>query len=162
MKNPRLALGATAALAVLVTGTYLSSAAATPGSTGALAPVQANVVSGVLAGSGSGPAKVSQDGVELKTKTRTTVTTFDLTYPVGGFSGWHAHPGIVVAVVVEGEVERRTACGTETFTVGQSFTETGAHHVSNTGDVPAVLSITRIYPTDRTDNRIDLPEPRCS
>lgn len=162
MKNPRLALGATTAVAVLVTGTYLSSAAATPASTGDLAPVQTDVVSGELAGTENGPATVSQDGVRLRTTTPTTVTTFELTYPVGSFSGWHSHPGIVVAVVEEGSVTRRTKCRSEVFTAGQSFTETGPHHVSNAGDVPAVLSITRIYPTDGGPGRVDEPEPRCS
>ncbi|MGW6130057.1 hypothetical protein ACWFNE_08535 [Cellulomonas sp. NPDC055163] len=167
MKNTRLTLGVPLALAVLATGAYLASAGstavATPPAPSPSAPSSANLVTGELAGSENGPAKVSQDGIELKTKTPTTVTTFELTYPVGSYSGWHSHPGIVVAVVKEGVVERRTGCGAgEVFGPGQSFTETGLHHVSNVGEVAAVLSITRIYPTASTVGRIDQPAPRCS
>jgi quercetin dioxygenase-like cupin family protein len=162
MKNPRLALGATLALVVLATGTYLSSASATPASTGDLAPRQADVASGVLVGSEDGPRTVSQDGVGLTTTAETTVTTFELTYPVGSSSGWHSHPGIVVAVVKEGSVARRTGCTEVVFSEGESFTETGPHHVSNAGEVDAVLSITRVYPTGSTVGRIDEPAPRCS
>ncbi|WP_258724268.1 hypothetical protein [Cellulomonas sp. NS3] len=167
MKNMRLTIGVPLALAVLATGAYLASAGstavATPPAPSPSAPSSANLVSGELAGSENGPAKVSQDGVELKTKTATTVTTFELTYPVGSYSGWHSHPGIVVAVVKEGVVERRTGCGAgDVFGEGQSFTETGLHHVSNAGEVDAVLSITRIYPTASTVGRIDQPAPRCS
>jgi hypothetical protein len=65
--------------------------------------------------------------------------------------------------VKQGVVERRTGCGAgEVFGEEQSFTETGLHHVRNAGDVPAVLSITRIYPTASTVGRIDQPAPRCS
>ena len=111
----------------------------------------------------SGPNKVSQDGIELKTKTETDVTTFDLTYPPGSFSGWHAHPGIVLVVVKSGSVVRQTDCGPgETFTVNDAFTEVGPHYVSNPGSEPAVLSITRIYPTSAESTpRIDLPAPVC-
>jgi hypothetical protein len=67
------------------------------------------------------PMKVSQDGIELKTKSETTVTTFDLTYPPGSFSGWHSHPGIVIVVVKSGTVIRQTGCDAgETFTVGDT------------------------------------------
>ncbi|MFS0705023.1 hypothetical protein AB6N23_10925 [Cellulomonas sp. 179-A 9B4 NHS] len=93
------------------------------------------------------------------------MTTFDLTYEGGEYSGWHAHPGIVVAVVTAGSVVRQAPgrhgrCATETFTVGDAFTEVGAHHVANASATePAVLSITRIHPTSATEGRVDLPAP---
>lgn len=149
-----------AVLAVLCTTGLGTVAFATAGS-GNL--IQSDVASGTLDGTESGPNKVSQDGVELKTKTETDVTTFDLTYPPGAFSGWHAHPGIVIVVVKEGSVVRQTSCAPgETFTVGDAFTEVGPHYVSNPGTVPAVLSITRIYPASaELTPRIDLPAPVC-
>lgn len=167
MTTTRLTLGVPLALAVLATGAYLSSggssAVATPPAPSPSAPSAGPMVSGVLVGSQDGPSKVSQDRVELRTKTETTVTTFELTYPVGSYSGWHSHPGIVVAVVEQGAVERRTGCGAgEVFRAGQAFTETGLHNVSNVGEVDAVLSITRMYPTASTVGRIDEPAPRCS
>jgi quercetin dioxygenase-like cupin family protein len=116
--------------------------------------------SGLLVGSNR-PTRISQDGVTLQTRVPTTVTTFDLTYPVGAVSGWHSHPGIVIAVVQSGTVTRQVGCKTETFTASQSFTEAEPHNVSNLGTVPAVLSITRIYPTSATVSRLDAPAPVC-
>jgi hypothetical protein len=69
--------------------------------------------------------------------------------------------------VTSGEVERQTVtkfrhCVTETFGVGESFTEVGPHFVRNpSSTTDAVLSITRIYPTSATVGRIDQPEPSC-
>jgi quercetin dioxygenase-like cupin family protein len=129
---------------------------ATPGSAPGATP--SDTVSGVL----GGPTKAKQDKIELKTQVPATVTTFDLTYPPGGFSGWHSHPGIVIAVVKQGSVIRQTGCTRQTFPVGQSFTEVGPHYVSNASATdPAVLSITRIYPTSATVSRIDEPAPTC-
>ncbi|MDT0166412.1 hypothetical protein Q9R32_12685 [Actinotalea sp. AC32] len=152
-----------AAAAALLTGVTIGAAVATPSSTGDLRPTSGTQYSGVLEGSTTGPTKAKQDGVELKTQARpTTVTTFDLTYPAGSWSGWHAHPGIVVVVVKSGTVVRETPCESETFTAGDAFTEVGPHNVTNPGTEPAILAITRIYPTDRTaEPRIDLPEPAC-
>jgi hypothetical protein len=53
---------------------------------GTVALIATDAVSGVLDGSGRHPMKVSQDGIELKTKSETTVTTFDLIYPPRGAS----------------------------------------------------------------------------
>lgn len=149
-----------AVLAVLCTTGLGTVAFATAGSGNV---VQTDVASGTLDGTSSGPNKVSQDGIELKTKTETEVTTFDLTYPPGSFSGWHSHPGIVVVVVKSGSVVRQTDCGPgEVFTEEDSFTEVGPHYVSNPGSVPAVLSITRIYPkAAESTPRIDEPAPVC-
>lgn len=132
---------------------------ATPGSGNV---VQTDVASGTLDGTDRGPAKVTQDGVELKTKSETQVTTFDLTYPPGSFSGWHSHPGIVIVVVKSGSVLRQTDCGPGSlFEVGDAFTEVGPHYVTNPGSEPAVLSITRVYPASATAARIDEPAPVC-
>ncbi|MET4636951.1 hypothetical protein [Mycetocola sp. 2940] len=145
--------------ALLCTVGLASGAVATPESPGL---TRTPPVTGTLDGTSSGPHKVSQDKVELKTKTETSVTTFELTYPPGSFSGWHAHPGIVIVVVKSGTVIRQTGCGEgEEFTVNEAFTEVGPHYVSNEGDVDAVLSITRIYPKSATAGRIDLPAPVC-
>jgi quercetin dioxygenase-like cupin family protein len=151
--------GAVALGALIVATGLASSAIATPGSGNV---VTSDSVSGSLDGTDNGPSKVSQDGIELKTKKETTVSTFDLTYPPGSFSGWHSHPGIVIVVVKSGSVVRRTGCDAgEVFTVNQSFTEVGPHYVSNPGTAPAVLSITRIFPSSETLARHDEPAPVC-
>jgi quercetin dioxygenase-like cupin family protein len=108
-----------------------------------------------------GPAKVKQDGVELKIREDATVRTFDLTYAPGADSGWHAHPGIVIAVVREGTVKRRAGCEIETFSKGASFTEVGPHRVTNPSSVDAVLSITQIFPADSPAARVPADPPTC-
>lgn len=159
MNNTKKITGAMVLAALLCTTGLASVAFATAGSGNV---VTSDLASGTLDGTSDGAAKVAQDGVELKTKTETTVTTFDLTYPPGSFSGWHSHPGIVIVVVKAGSVVRQTGCGTgDVFTVGEAFTEVGPHYVSNPGTDPAVLSITRIYPKAQTVARIDEPAPVC-
>jgi len=159
-------LGVTVLTAALLGGVYVSSAGATPPSTPP--PAASDLVSGPLDGSGRHTLHVSQDGIDLKVKGPATVATFDLTYGPLAFSGWHSHPGIVAVVVKSGTVMRTTvdkhgSCVTQTFTPGTSFTETGTHYVRNpSATVPAVLSITRIYPSDATQSRIDQPAPDCS
>lgn len=154
-----------AASLILVGGVYASSAGATPGSTGPLAPTPDPnpPVSAPLDDSEDGEdLEIEQDDVVLEVEDETIVQMFELTYPAGSFSGWHSHAGIVLAVVKSGSVVRETGCRrAETFVAGQSFYEVGPHHVSNPGPDPAVLSITRIFPADLGGARIDEPAPRC-
>jgi quercetin dioxygenase-like cupin family protein len=135
-------------------------AGATPGSGTSSTPP----VFGTLAAH----TRASQDRVQLRTRGETTVASFTLTYAVGGTSGWHRHPGIVLATVVSGAVTRQVGCSTETFRAGQSFTEVAPHLVRNVytdpaqpGAVPAVLQITQIYPADAPARRIEVDPPRC-
>jgi hypothetical protein len=142
-------------IAVLVLGSALclsTVAAATPSS----GTARTLGVQGVL----PGPQKSEADGIEFKTNVNVKVDDFELTYAAGGFSGWHKHPGIVIATVKSGSVVRKLGCASgETFTVGQTFTEVGIHHVSSRKG--AVLSITQIYPVSSASARIDLPAPVC-
>src|SRR5437660_4262924 len=40
-----------------------------------------------------------------------------ITYQPGGFSGWHHHPGVVIAAVKSGQITRwRADCSKQTFT----------------------------------------------
>jgi quercetin dioxygenase-like cupin family protein len=106
-----------------------------------------------------GRTQIRQNGIELKTKSSTKVATFTLTYSPGAYSGWHSHPGIVVAVVKSGTVLRQVGCRTEKFGVDDAFTEVGTHQVSNRGSVDAVLEITQIYPADAPTRRIEQTDP---
>lgn len=153
---------AVAATALLTVGAVavVTAAVATPGSGNT---TSTGSVTGRLDGTGNRPFTAEQDGIRLSARGATDVTTFDLTYPPGSFSGWHSHPGIVVAVVRSGEVVRQSGCRRERFGTGDAFTEVGAHHVSNPSTtVPAVLSITRIYPASGAATpRVDEPAPTC-
>ncbi len=104
------------------------------------------------------------DGVGLTLPKDAVVRDFTLTYAPGASSGWHEHPGIVLATVVSGTVSRTLPCRSpETFTAGQAFVEVGPHLVRDAGADPAVLSITQVAPAGTTGAafREDLPEPTC-
>jgi quercetin dioxygenase-like cupin family protein len=104
------------------------------------------------------------DGVHLKIPKDGVVRDFTLTYRPGSSSGWHEHPGLVLATVVSGTVSRTTPCrAPEEFTAGQVFVEVGPHLVQNRGTQDAVLSITQIAPAGTTGAafREDLPAPVC-
>lgn len=112
--------------------------------------------------------KARHDGISFETKGDTKVATFELTYPIGPNSGWHSHPGIVIAVVKTGTVTRQVGCRVKKFTAGDSFTEVKPHFVSNfytnaaTVDATAaVLEITQIFPADAPSRRIEESAPAC-
>lgn len=133
-----------------------------------------NTFPGILAGSGSGPTHVKQDGVELKTKSETTIRQYELVYAPREVADWHSHPGLVIATVKSGSVTRFTGCGTgDLFTAnpddsgtaavekGASFTEVGPHKVV-AGANGATLLITRIYPSaEEANGRIPESAPVC-
>jgi len=161
----KVAVGAVIALAA--TGGLGTAALATPGSTGDFMPTRTDPP-GTVTGFLDGPARAAQDGIELKVRHDAQVANFELTYPIGAFSGWHKHPGIVIANVRSGAVWRQVGCTATKFTAGEAFTEVEAHYVSNVytksrqrGAEPAVLEITQIYPKDATALRIDQPAPSC-
>jgi quercetin dioxygenase-like cupin family protein len=161
MRIRPLVLG-TAILALSAPALVGSTAVATPGSgttVGPPPPFDARLA----------PVKAKADGITLKTKDETVVRSFTLTYAPNAYSGWHRHPGIVIAVVTEGAVYRKLPCQKrEKFVAGQAFTEVGTHFVRNvdrrtTGGVPAKLLITQIVPADTKldEFRQDEDKPRC-
>jgi quercetin dioxygenase-like cupin family protein len=152
-----------AAMSALLVGA--SAASATPPTGKPDLPTPGPALIGEL----DGGTKAKHDGIQLKVRSDTLVRTFTLTYPVGSSSGWHSHPGIVLATVQQGTVVRRVGCTSQEFTVGQSFTEAAPHKVSNAyrkpgeaGAVDAVLAITQLVPADAKATRIEQDAPRCS
>ena len=146
--------GAVALCSVLAAGTV---AFATPGVN---APAPENLVVGLL----DGPSRAKQDGVSLKVKDDTTVRMFTLTYKPGANSGWHSHPGIVVALVESGTVTRQTVkhCRPQTFHAGDVFTEVEGHFVANPSATEnAVLRITQFFPAGSDPLRVDIPVAPC-
>ena len=131
------------------------------GSTMALATPSGVTSSPVVTGDLPAHSKAKQDGIEISTREAAKVSSFALTFAPGGQSGWHAHPGVALAVVEEGTVVRQVGCETETFTKGQSFTEVEPHFVRNPSTVePAVLRITHVYP-DGAPRRVETDPPAC-
>jgi quercetin dioxygenase-like cupin family protein len=110
------------------------------------------------------PVRAKSDGVKLHATGPMVVTTFTLTLDPGGFTGWHTHPGVLIATVQLGAVLRDVDCDTRRYEVGQSFVE---HGTEPTGQVrnasataPAVFTITQIAPP-RTARRAETDPPRC-
>src|SRR5205814_2151242 len=77
------------------------------------------VVSGTLAD----PLHINTDRIKFQTKEPTDFASFTVTYDPGGYSGWHTHPGIVLAVVQSGSVVRTVACESHVYNAGDAFVE---------------------------------------
>jgi hypothetical protein len=73
---------------------------------------------------------VNSDGVTFQTDNPTDVRVQKIIFAPGGFSGWHHHPGIVIATVASGEVTFiHSNCSSTTYgpglPAGSVFVESG-------------------------------------
>jgi quercetin dioxygenase-like cupin family protein len=155
MKTSRYILAALLAVLILATVTTVASATPPSGQT------PSNLVVGRLNDS----IDVNTDRIKLKTKAATDVAMFTVTYAPGGYSGWHTHPGILVAVVKSGAVVRTVQCGTpRTYGVGESFVESDEQprgEVRNASLTDqAVLQVTQIVPQGSV-RRVEADQPTC-
>ena len=159
--RPRSLIAASVLGLVASAGLVSSTASGLPGS--GTTPYPIPPIDSTL----DGPLRASADGIKLKIHDDAIVRNFVLTYGPGAYSGCHEHPGIVLAVVLEGAVERRVPHRKpQTFGVGQAFTEVGPHFVRNvnrsTESGPsAKLLITQIVPKGTTKFREELSESIC-
>jgi quercetin dioxygenase-like cupin family protein len=108
---------------------------------------------------------INTDRIKVQTKDATDVATYSVTYDPGGFSGWHAHPGVLFVTVQSGSLIRTVGCSSTTYSAGQTFIESDEQPVgavSNASAVdPAVLSVTQITPHGSA-RRIDAADaPIC-
>jgi quercetin dioxygenase-like cupin family protein len=79
-------------------------------------------------------------------------------------TGWHYHPGIVLATVAEGSVDWYDShCVKHIHKAGDYFTENDheVHEVRNTSSAPARLIITFIIAKGQT-YKISAPAPQCA
>ncbi|GAA1850854.1 hypothetical protein ACFFOM_04390 [Microlunatus capsulatus] len=146
----------TVAVGVLVATTAVAAPGPSPAPPPP-APTPGPVVTGTL----DGGTRARQDGIALRTREDATVRTFTLTYPALAESGWHQHPGVVLATVESGTVVQRVGCRSNTWRAGQSFTEVAPHLVVNpSATEPAVLRITQVVPVG-APLRENVDPPRC-
>ncbi|MGH8885697.1 MAG: cupin domain-containing protein [Egibacteraceae bacterium] len=116
-------------------------------------------VAGLTGTAGANPGAGTQSVVQAKgalpepftiqTKGASEVIFQQVIIQPGGFTGWHTHPGKVLAVVKSGTFTRYLAdCTSQTYTEGQSFIETDQIHQGRNNDpsVPLELSVTYINP----------------
>jgi quercetin dioxygenase-like cupin family protein len=118
------------------------------------------VVSGTLAD----PLHINTDRIKFQTKEPTDFASFTVTYDPGGYSGWHTHPGIVLAVVQSGSVVRTVDCESRVYNAGDAFVESDeqpAGQVRNASVTqPAVLYVTQIVPHGSV-RRVEAGPPSC-
>jgi len=96
----------------------------------------------------SDKVQLNTDRIKFQTKGATDVVVQTVTYAVGGYSGWHTHPGFVLVVVDSGALTLQVGCSFNTYTVTQSFYESGTTPIMarNLGTSPAVVRITYVVP----------------
>jgi len=139
-----------AGLVAAALGGLPAAASATPGS-----GVSATVL-----------AKGTSDGtIAVKSHGRTDVVVREITIAPGGSTGWHYHPGQLIAVVKSGTITRTLSdCSVETTSAGAAFVEpAGTHHVHigrNLGTEPVVLYVTYVLP-EGSPLSVDAPDPGC-
>ncbi|MFD3666053.1 cupin domain-containing protein, partial [Streptomyces sp. NPDC058659] len=96
----------------------------------------------------------------------TDVVVRTITIAPGGSTGWHHHPGQLVAVVQAGTLTRTLDdCSVEVTSAGAAFVEaSGGKHVHvgrNLGTEPVVLYVTYLLPKGAPLS-IDEPAPACA
>jgi quercetin dioxygenase-like cupin family protein len=109
--------------------------------------------------------------LHLKSKDNTAVNVDRLSIAAGGFSGWHAHPGPVLATVTLGTIQwydgSDPVCGWKTLNVGDSFYEPAynPHNVRNaSASAPAeyvavALAPSAVFAPGGIGFRLDRPKP---
>jgi quercetin dioxygenase-like cupin family protein len=117
-----------AVVGVAATGTF---AAVALGSLG-VGFTPTNLVTGSLADR----IEANSDQVKFQTKGATDVRVQKIVFSAGGTSGWHHHPGVVIATVASGAVTFTRNCSSTTYGPGLS---TGSVFVES-GDSPGQAS----------------------
>jgi quercetin dioxygenase-like cupin family protein len=110
--------------------------------------------------------QVNADRIKFSTKGETDVVVQTITYSPGGFSGWHTHPGFVLAVVESGALTIQVGCSAHTYGVTKSFYESGTTPIMARNDTKqdTVVRVTYVVPKGAAVRR-DVPEsqiPDCS
>jgi quercetin dioxygenase-like cupin family protein len=107
--------------------------------------------------------KSGEARVTVKTKDDVDIVTTTATIAVGGFTGWHSHPGPVFVTVTKGTLTVYNApkCEPEVYPAGTGFVEESpkqVHMVRNEGTEEAQFAATFILPVGAV-RRIDEPQP---
>jgi quercetin dioxygenase-like cupin family protein len=92
---------------------------------------------------------LNSDRVKFQTKGPTDVRVARVVIGPGGYSGWHHHPGMVIAAVLSGTVTfTESDCSSKTYGPGSVFVEYGDDpgQASNQGTTPAELYATFVAP----------------
>lgn len=112
--------------------------------------------------------KIEHDGAQVLhvPNARETVVQQIVLSP-GGQTGWHSHPGPVIVLIKAGTMTFYSggdpACGSRTYTAGQSFIDSGQGHVhiARNESASANLELWAVYLDVPVGGafRIDVPAP---
>ncbi|WP_254705550.1 cupin domain-containing protein [Streptomyces vilmorinianum] len=131
------------------------------GETLVVEPVRAGSRDGVLAkGTSVGTLRIKPP------KGRTDVVFRTVTLAPGASTGWHHHPGQIIAVVQSGTLTRILHdCSVETVSAGEAFVEPAGrrnrHTGHNFGSEPVVLYMTCLLP-EGAPLAIEADAPDCA
>lgn len=80
-----------------------------------------------------------------------------------GYSGWHSHPGLLIATVKSGRIDLYDeTCKKRTITAGEVYTENDqTHAIINTGTADAELYISYLV-KHGVPRRQESPAPACA
>jgi quercetin dioxygenase-like cupin family protein len=102
---------------------------------------------------------------DLYVQSNTWVPVGDATFPAGGSTGWHTHPGFSLIIVTAGAVTAYDGddpnCTPQIYSQGMGFVDPGGGHVHlirNEGTVTARTIAVQLIPAAAT-RRIDAPAP---
>lgn len=120
----------------------------------------ASGVNGTVLGKGT-----STDTIKVKNSGPSDVVVRRIVIDPGGSTGWHYHPGELIAVVNKGTLTRTLQdCSVQTDAAGQAFVEPGGaqhrHIGRNLGTEPVELYVTYVIPAGAPLS-IDAADPGC-
>jgi len=139
---------AAATVGVAVIGMFAAVALGSPGSGTSFAPT--NLVAAAIF---QNDVHLNSDRVKFQTKGPTYVRVQTIVFTAGGFSGWHHHPGIVIAAVQSGAVTfTKSDCSSKTYGPGLPdgavFVESGDNPGQASSAGGATVYATFIAPND--------------
>ena len=106
---------------------------------------------------------VSRWGLQLQVFGDTDHQQQRLVLAPGGYSGWHSHPGLLIATVKSGQIDLYDEhCRKRTVMAGEVYTENDqTHAIANTGSADAELYISYLV-KHGVPRRLESPAPACA
>jgi quercetin dioxygenase-like cupin family protein len=125
--------------------------------------VAANGISEHLQVSKNPNGSVTPWQLQMQAQGQTDYILAHLQIPPGGHSGWHSHPGVLVAAVKSGQIDfYDQSCTATRIAAGGVYTENNSvHAIYNSGNETAELYITFLV-KHGAGRRLDEPAPSCA
>jgi quercetin dioxygenase-like cupin family protein len=101
--------------------------------------------------------------LQLQVQGETDYQSQHLVLQPGGYSGWHSHPGLLVATVKSGQIDLYSPdCTKRTVTAGEVYTESDqVHAIVNNGTADADLYLSYLV-KHGLPRRREAPAPPCA